>query len=330
MRAFGLAVVAALVTVSCSHKDGDAARPQVACKAPADGAVPIAGGAFAMGQGGIYAEEGPVRQTTVRAFAIDRHEVTNRQFAEFVKATGYVTLAERPVDLAQFDLPVDRIPPEMLKPGAAVFSPPKAPPAQYMDWWKYGPGANWKRPYGPAGAAAVADEPVVNLGWRDMEAYARWKHGRLPTEAEWEFAARAGEPPANGQPGPERANTWQGAFPALDQGSDGFKGIAPAGCFAANAFGLYDMIGNVWEVTADFYRPGRDPGDRDNPRGPDENTAYDPASPGFPSHVMKGGSYLCAPNYCQRYRPAARQGRDPGLGANNVGFRLAYDRLPSG
>ena len=158
-----------------------------------------------------------------------------------------------------------------------------------------------------------------------MTAYAEWKGGRIPTEAEWEYAASAGQPSTSEQPAPGKANSWQGVFPVENEASDGFKGIAPVGCFAPNGNGLYDMVGNVWEVTADYYQPGLAPEDRDNPRGPSENDAYDPMNPQFANRVMKGGSYLCAPNYCQRYRPAARHGRDPGLGVSNVGFRLVYD-----
>jgi len=279
-----------------------------------------------MGQEEIYAEEGPVRETTVDGFWIDRHEVTNRQFAAFVAETGYVTLAEKPVDPALFGVPESSIPADLLRPGSAVFTPPERPSRDYSDWWRYVPGANWRTPYGAGGAEARANEPVVHLAWDDMLAYAEWQGGRLPTEAEWEYAAKAGTPSTTVQP--EEANSWQGVFPVVNEETDGFSGIAPVGCFAPNANGLYDMVGNVWEVTADFYRPGHDPQQRQNPRGPSENAAYDPLNPGFPSRVMKGGSYLCAPNYCQRYRPAARQGRDTGMGASNVGFRLAYDRQP--
>lgn len=301
----------------------------VRCKPVADTAVRIAGGRFMMGQEDIYPdEEGPVRPTSVAGFWIDRHEVTNRQFTAFVAATGYRTVAERPVDPSVFAVSREELPPDMLQPGSAVFTPPGRPSRRYTDWWTYVPGANWKKPYGPGGPDAEADQPVVHLAWEDMLAYARWAGGRLPTEAEWEFAASSGAAPSKAQPDDAAANTWQGVFPLVNAATDRFRGIAPVGCFRPNANGLYDMVGNVWEVTQDYFRPGHDPADRDNPRGPSENAAYDPYNPGLASRVMKGGSYLCAPNYCQRYRPASRQGRDPGLGASNVGFRLAYDRAP--
>jgi len=296
------------------------------CARIADTPVRLAGGTFPMGEDDVYAEEGPVRETRVRGFWIDPHEVTNRQFAAFVQATGYVTVAEKPVDPKQFQVPADQIPPDMLKPGSAVFTPPDFPSNNYSDWWKYVPGASWKKPYGPSGPGPVPDEPVVHLAWDDMVAYAEWRGGRLPTEAEWEYAASAGRPSRNVQPA--EANSWQGAFPNYNAGTDGFKGVAPVGCYKPNANGLYDMVGNVWEVTSDFFRPGHDPADTDNPAGPDENHAYDPFNPGMPSRTVKGGSYLCAPNYCQRYRPASRQGRDPGMGTSNVGFRLVYDKAP--
>ncbi|MCZ8370191.1 MAG: formylglycine-generating enzyme family protein [Porphyrobacter sp.] len=298
---------------------------QTACPAPPKQRVHIKGGVFLMGSDAVYAEEGPPRETRINDFWIDPHEVTNAQFAAFVDATGYVTIAEKPVDPAQFGVPASQIPAHMLQPGSAVFTPPDRPSRNYADWWDYVPGANWKTPYGPGGPDAVAGQPVVHLAWDDMQAYAAWAGGRLPTEAEWEYAASAGAPDTTAQPAPDVANSWQGVFPVVNEAKDGFKGIAPVGCFSPNAFGLYDMVGNVWEVTTDFYRAGHDPSARDNPRGPSENDAYDPLNPGFASRVMKGGSYLCAPNYCQRYRPESRQGRDPGLGASNVGFRLVYD-----
>lgn len=281
-----------------------------------------------MGSTAVYAEEGPEAAVSVDGFWIDPHEVTNRQFAQFIAATGYVTVAEKQVDPSQFGVPVEQIPADMLQPGSAVFTPPERPSRNYQDWWDYVPGANWKRPYGPSGPDARPQDPAVHLAWDDMQAFAKWKGGRLPTEAEWEYAAAGGQEKTASQPGPDKANSWQGVFPLVNEEADGFKGIAPVGCYEPNSRGLYDMVGNVWEVTADFYRPGHDPRQVDNPQGPSENSAYDPFNPGLLSRVMKGGSYLCAPNYCQRYRPESRQGRDPGLGASNVGFRLVYDRLP--
>jgi len=324
----------ALLAVACERAPDLPDVPQNASDFAASTSCPrlptqrvrIKGGIFMMGSDAVYAEEGPPRETEVDEFWIDAHEVTNAQFASFVDATAYVTIAEKPVDPAQFGIPVEQIPPHMLRAGSAVFTPPDRPSRNYADWWDYVPDANWKKPYGPQGPDAVAAQPVVHLAWDDMQAYAAWAGGRLPTEAEWEFAASAGTPKSNAQPAPEAANSWQGVFPVVNEASDGFKGIAPVGCFSPNAFGLYDMVGNVWEVTTDFYQDGHDPRTRDNPRGPSESDAYDPRNPGFASRVMKGGSYLCAPNYCQRYRPESRQGRDPGLGASNVGFRLVYDR----
>lgn len=324
----GLALFPLAGLVGACSQDAPAGNETVTvarrCGPIADTPVAIEGGTFRMGEDDVYAEEGPVRDVRVDGFRIDPHEVTNRQFSRFVDATGYVTVAEKPVDPTAFGVPEDQIPPELLKPGSAVFTPPARPSRNYSDWWKYVAGANWKKPYGPSGPDAVPDEPVVHLAFDDMTAYAEWRGGRIPTEAEWEFAASAGQPSVNEQPGPDKANSWQGVFPVRNEGKDGFDGIAPVGCYDANANGLYDMVGNVWEVTSDFYRPGHDPDDVVNPRGPSESDAYDPLNPQFSSRVMKGGSYLCAPNYCQRYRPAARQGRDPGMGASNVGFRLVY------
>ena len=322
---------------ACSSEDAGLAQPDSAadfaprqtCTVPLDTPVRIDGGSFVMGSDAVYPrEEGPPRETRVSGFWIDPHEVTNRQFGEFVKATGYVTVAERPVDPAQFGVPLEQIPPFMLEPGSAVFTPPERPSRNYSDWWEYVPGANWMKPYGPDGPGAEPHHPVVHLAWDDMAAYAKWKGGRIPTEAEWEYAASAGAAKYTEQPAPDAANSWQGVFPMVNEASDGFPGLAPVGCFTANGFGLYDMVGNVWEVTADYFRPGHDPATRDNPRGPSENIAFDPYNPTMASRTMKGGSYLCAPNYCQRYRPESRQGRDPGLGASNVGFRLVYDRSP--
>lgn len=300
---------------------------RMACAVYDPSPVQLPGGEFPMGQTEVYAEEGPVRLTTVNGFWIDRYEVTNGQFAAFVEATNYVTVAEQPVDPAAFGIPAEQVPEELLKPGSAVFDPENQS-SQGGSWWKYVAGASWRKPMGPAGPAALPREPVVHLAWPDMVAYADWRGGRIPSEAEWEYAARAGEPNFVDQPEPQTANSWQGAFPFQNLKSDGHAGLAPVGCYEPNRFGLFDMVGNVWEVTADIYAPGHDPEDRIDPKGPSEADVYNSLAPGVFSRVMKGGSYLCAPNYCRRYRPASRQGRDPGMGASNVGFRLVYDAEP--
>ncbi len=325
------ALLGALAIAACSGGGNDSvvARSTAReCARTGDQVIAIPAGSFMMGQEDVYREEGPARRVSLGAFWMDKHEVTTRQFAAFVAATGYRTIAERPVDPAQFDVPREQIPAEMLAPGAAVFTPPDQPSTQYTDWWRYVPGAQWRKPHGPDGANARNDDPVVHLAFDDMLAYARWAGGRLPTEAEWEYAALGGDP--NYVEQPVEANSWQGVFPVRDTQTDGFAGVAPVGCYRANGYGLHDMIGNVWEMTADYYAPGHNPRRAAlNPAGPDAGSAYDPLNPGLPSRVIKGGSFLCAPNYCQRYRPAARQGRDPGLGTSNVGFRLVYDRAPA-
>lgn len=331
MHLRSLALCACVLLAACDDGQAPATTAQTARECPAIRSDPvrIEAGTFVMGSGLVYPEEGPPRQTRVDGFWIDPHEVTNAQFAAFVAATGHVTTAERPVDPELLGVPRDQIPSELLAPGSAVFTAPDRPSTRYTDWWRYVPGANWKLPEGPDGPEVQPNWPVVHLSHADMTAYARWRGGRLPTEAEWEYAASAGEAPSVAQPDGDAANSWQGVFPVANEQSDGFYGIAPVGCYTPNPHGLYDMTGNVWEVTADFYRPGHDPADSEAPRGPSEADAYDPLNRGLVTRVMKGGSYLCAPNYCQRYRPQSRQGRDPGLGASNVGFRLVYDRLPS-
>ena len=326
-----LVIAAACVALSACLDHSDAATAAQAdaqpmlCSDIDSTPVPLPGGTFVMGSNAVYIEEGPERETTVDGFRMDPHEVTNRQFAEFVEATGYKTVAELPVDPSEFGIPVSEIPPELLEPGSAVFTPPNKTPQLDDDWWSYTPGANWKKPFGPQGPSSNGNEPVVHLAWKDMLAFAEWRGGRLPTEAEWEYAANAGGPKNTDQPGNDQANSWQGVFPVVNEESDGFAGIAPVGCYKPNAFGLYDMVGNVWEMTADYYQPGHDPKTRSNPQGPSENTIYEVQNAAIPRRVIKGGSYLCAPNYCQRYRPESRQGRDTGLGASNVGFRLVYD-----
>jgi formylglycine-generating enzyme required for sulfatase activity len=277
--------------------DASVAPVEKACTGLSDDKmVWVPGGSFVMGDDPHYPEEGPPRAVSVKGFWIDAHEVTNAQFAAFVKATGYTTMAER-------DPPkLEGAPPEMLKPGSAVFNTPSQ---QDPSWWRWVPGAQWRHPSGPQESIVGRDhEPVVQIAWQDAEAYARWAGKELPSEEQWEYAARAGAatPPepldTKGQP---QANYYQGAFPVKNLNTDGYIGRAPVGCFKPNAFGLYDMIGNVWEWTS--ARGSR-------------------ADASEPVNVIKGGSYLCAANYCARYRPAARQFQERGLGTDHIGFRL--------
>jgi len=285
----------------------------------------IAGGTFLMGSNQAYAEEQPPRYATVTGFWIDRTEVTNAQFAAFVAATGYKTVAERGLNAKDYpDLPK-----EALVPGSMVFFEPPANARISMDvtqWWRYVPGADWRHPDGPGSSIAGRDNhPVVHIAYADADAYAKWLGRSLPTEAEWEFAARGG---LNGKEfawgdeqtpdGQWMANSWQGFFPFADDKSDGYHGTAPVGCFPPNGYGLYDMIGNVWEWASDWYEAGHKFADGDiDPTGPAKMTS----TVGGPLHVIKGGSWLCSANFCARYRPAARQPEEADLGASHIGFR---------
>jgi formylglycine-generating enzyme len=308
--------------VSVSKAAGPAPPP-----APApEGMVWIPGGTFWMGgDDSSMGDAAPVHEVTLDGFWIDRTEVTNRQFAAFVAATGYVTVAERQPDPRDFP----DAPPEKLVPGSLVFTPPAGEVSleNPLVWWSYVPGANWKHPEGPATTIEGKDDyPVVQVCWDDAVAFARWAGKRLPTEAEWEFAARGGkarnrfiwgdEPRPGGK---WQANIWQGRFP--DQGSveDGFSRTAPVRSFPPNAFGLFDMAGNVWEWCADWYRPRYDVSQTRNPTGP--SSSYDPNEPGVPKRVQRGGSFLCTDQYCTRYLPGARGRGAVDSGASHVGFR---------
>lgn len=279
---------------------------------PYRGMVFVPGGEFEEGDT-IYPEEGPVTQAHVKPFWMDAHEVTNADFAQFVAATGYVTTAERPLDPATHP----GIAPDLLKPGAMVFFMPKEVHGMenISQWWRYVPGANWRRPAGPGSDIEGRENyPVVEVTHDDALAYARWKHRDLPTEAEWEWAARAGHKGAgDDHDQPKNANTWQGIFPVLNSGDDGFVGLAPAGCYAPNAYGLYDMFGNVWELTKDIFTPH--PGDAPDPllTTPNRGAAV--------NYTIKGGSFLCAPNYCMRYRSGAREPQEADLASSHLGFR---------
>jgi sulfatase modifying factor 1 len=279
---------------------------------PHHGMVWIPGGAYEQGDN-FYPEEQPIVQARVTGFWMDAHEVTNAEFAAFVKATGYVTQAERPVDPATHP----GLPPDMLQSGAVVFFMPKHIDGteNISQWWHYVPGANWRHPAGPGSSISNRENyPVVEVTHADAVQYARWQHRALPTEAEWEWAARGGNPKAYlDHDQPKNANTWQGIFPVVNSGADGFVGLAPSGCYPPNAYGLYDMIGNVWELTNDIYQPshGGDPAP-DQAITRDENVLR---------YTIKGGSFLCAPNYCARYRSGAREGQEADLAMSHLGFR---------
>jgi formylglycine-generating enzyme required for sulfatase activity len=285
---------------------------------PHHGMVWVAGGSYQEGDT-VYPEEQPIVPARVAGFWMDTHEVTNAEFAAFVKATGYVTDAERPVDPATHP----GLPPDMLQPGAVVFFMPKTIDGteNISQWWRYVPGANWRQPAGPGSSLAGRENyPVVEVTHADAVRYAHWRHRALPTEAEWEWAARGGNPKApRDHDQPAAANTWQGIFPVINSGADGFTGLAPSGCYPANGYGLYDMIGNVWELTDDVYRPSHG-GDF----APDQAMSRDETGLRY---TIKGGSFLCAPNYCARYRAGAREGQEADLAVSHLGFRTIL-RVP--
>jgi sulfatase modifying factor 1 len=296
----------------------------------------IPGGTFLMGSEDFYPEERPVHEVTVDGFWIERCQVTNEQFARFVEATGYVTVAERPLRAEDFP----GAPAENLVPGSMVFHTTTKPVdlRDYTNWWAWTPGASWRQPFGPRSSLeGLEQHPVVHIAYEDAEAYARWAGKRLPTEAEWEFASRGGLDGKKFTWGDEHfpegkamANSWQGEFPWQNLLVDGYEGTSPVGSFPPNGYGLFDMAGNVWEWTSDWYVPRRvgevvKPccGPPVNPRIASPDQSYDPAQPQFriPRKVVKGGSHICAPNYCLRYRPAARQPQMIDTGMSHIGFR---------
>jgi sulfatase modifying factor 1 len=306
------------------------------------GMVWVPGGEFTMGSDDPEAApaERPSHRVRVDGFWMDVTEVTNAQFRRFVEATGYTTTAERPVVWEQLSkaLPpgTPKPPDDRLVPGSLVFTPPVHPVSldDQSGWWRWVPGANWRHPEGPDGTIVGKDDhPVVHVSWDDAVAFTKWAGKRLPTEAEWEFAARGGleaRKYAWGdvfQPGDRPlANTWQGRFPDMNTRDDGFDRTAPVKSFPPNRYGLYDMIGNVWEWCADWYRPDiyrRDSGRAvvANPAGP--AASFDPNEPYQPKRVTRGGSFLCSPNYCSNYRPSARRGTATDSGMSHLGFRCA-------
>ena len=302
----------------------------------------IPGGEFRMGSDRHYPEEAPCHRVSVDAFWMDRTPITNRQFRKFVTETGYVSFAEIAPDAK--DYPGAR--PDMLKAGSLVFKTANRPVdlARWENWWAYEFGAHWRKPYGRGSSITGLDDfPVVHVSYRDAEAYAAWCGKTLPTEAEWEFAARGGLDGAEyawgdelAPGGAQMANTWQGRFPYENLVADGYKRTSPVTAYPRNGYGLHDMIGNVWEWTSDWYTQ-RHTADAlkaccipENPRGGRERDSYDPCQPQIqiPRKVLKGGSHLCAPNYCRRYRPAARHPQPIDTSSSHIGFRCV--RRPEG
>ena len=298
----------------------------------------LPGGVFRMGSDAFYAEEAPVREVEVDGFWVDRGPVTVAEFARFVEETGYVTIAERELEAADYP----DADPSLLRPGSAVFHPTSGPVA--LDdptlWWAYVPGAGWRCPWGPnSDNSERQDHPVTHVAFEDAEAYAGWAGKQLPSEAEWEYAARGGLDGTvfawgdEERPGGElMANSWQGEFPWRNTGAKGWRGTSPVGLFPVNGFGLHDVTGNVWEWTTDYYSvlgPGAGAPPAAcckpplNPRTELPDGSYEVGAPGanIPRRVIKGGSHLCAPSYCLRYRPAARQPEAVDTSTSHIGFR---------
>jgi formylglycine-generating enzyme len=317
--------------------------PNTSGNPPHPGMTWIPGGTFGMGSEYFYPEEKPVHQVKVDGFWMDTHEVTNEQFAKFVDETGYITLAERPPNAADFP----DAPPENLVPGSLLFSRTDRPVdlRNYFNWWIWAPGTSWRHPLGPQSTLEGRDQhPVVHVSYEDAEAYTKWAGKDLPTEAQWEFAARGGLDgkrftwgDEDAAPDKPMANSWQGEFPWQNLLHDGFEGVSPVGSFPPNGYGLYDMAGNVWEWTSDWYVPRLADeviksccGPQINPRIANPDKSFDPNQLQFkiPRKVVKGGSHLCAPNYCLRYRPAARQPQMVDSSTSHIGIRCIA-RLPA-
>jgi formylglycine-generating enzyme required for sulfatase activity len=295
----------------------------------------VPGGTFRMGSDKHYPEEAPAHCVTVDSFWIDRTPVTNAAFRGFAEGTGYVTFAEIAPDAKDYPGAL----PHMLKAGSMVFNPPTQAVdlRDWSQWWAFRFGANWRKPYGPGSSIkGLDDHPVVHIAYRDAEAYAQWAGKELPTEAEWEFAARGGLEGAEfawgeefAPKGREMANTWKGEFPHRNISTSSYKRTSPVEAFPQNGYRLFDMIGNVWEWTTDWFASRHEAETHKtcciptNPRGRREEDSFDPCQPTIkiPRKVVKGGSHLCAPSYCRRYRPAARHAQPIDTSMSHVGFR---------
>lgn len=336
MRIIKIVLLGMLVQAgtACNQRSAETTGKQSPAAAVATdtaaGMVYIKGGTFNMGSD-EFPDSRPVHAVTVNDFWMDEHEVTNAGYAAFVKATGYATVSELPLDPADYP----GVPTEKLVPSSAVFTPP----SQHvqldnpLQWWEYVPGADWQHPFGKGSSiAGKENEPVVHISYTDAAAYAKWAGKRLPTEAEWEYAARAGGHHNRYYWGEELkpggkwvANIFQGNFPSGNTSEDGYAGVAPVKTFHPNAFGLYDMDGNVWEWCEDFYRPDYyQSSEKQNPKGPQDS--YDPDEPGAVKRVQRGGSFLCSDQYCIRYRVGSRGKGEITSASNNLGFRCVKDK----
>ncbi|MFZ9921026.1 MAG: formylglycine-generating enzyme family protein, partial [Terrimicrobiaceae bacterium] len=342
----GLVMMATLACLVLGCSPGNKPAPEM---------VLIPGGEFTMGSEANYAfpNERPAHRVKVAPFFLDVHPVTNAEFAKFVEATGYKTVAEHAVDWEEMKKQVPpgtpKPPEDVLQPGSLVFRPTPGPVdlGDMSQWWVWTHGASWKHPEGEGSSIKGRENhPVVQIAWEDAQAYAKWAGKRLPTEAEWEFAARGGHDGrryAWGElekpDGKIMVNRWTGDFPYRNDGQDGFIGTSPVGSFAPNDYGLYDMGGNVWNWCSDLYRADTFAARSDasavccDPKGPpsvegEKPMPGDPSPPSIPGverRVIKGGSFLCHPLYCESYRPAARRGTPPDTGSSHVGFRCAKD-----
>ena len=319
------------------NADTCAAERENASDSQIEGMVWVPGGRFTMGSDEHYPEEKPARQVEVDGFHIDRTMVTNREFARFVEATGHVTLAEIAPKAEDYPGAL----PELLRPASLVFTPTDGPVPldNHFNWWSWCFDADWRHPQGPGSSLeGLEDHPVVHVAHADAEAYAAWAGKALPTEAEWEFAARGGLEGAEFAWGDElvppqghQANTWQGRFPFENTEEDGYARTSPVGAYPANGYGLLDMIGNAWEWTQDWFsvtgdapaKPVKSCCVPKNPRGARREDSFDPRTPDIriPQKVLKGGSHLCAPSYCRRYRPAARHAQPTDSSTSHIGFR---------